>query len=173
MATRFRWLLCHKKMTVYPGQGMHVKRRAGLQKFILFLHTTTYVTSFAATRLCLVTRVTKHCLATSLHGRHQDFGCYLGNKLVASHARMRLKQVRVAQEKGQTQYLHCGYCSGKSTDAVAQDRFDGVEGVDAVCGWRTMRKHGVQSDRGARYSGAWTSYCTVAQRQASHRGAFW
>ena len=67
------------------------RREGGLQKIILFLCTTTHVTSFAATRLCLVTRVTKNHLATSLCGRHQNFGCYVGNKLVASHARMRLK----------------------------------------------------------------------------------
>ena len=83
----------------------------------------------------LVTRVTKNRLATSLYGRHEDFGCYVGNKLVASHAQMRLKQVHVAQERGQKQYLHCGHYSGKSTDAAAQDRSDGVGGVDAVRDW--------------------------------------
>ena len=58
--------------------------------------------------------------------------CYVDNKLVASHTRMMLKQVHVAKEWGQKQYLHCGHCSGKLTDAVAQDRFDGVRGVDVV-----------------------------------------
>ena len=63
-------------------------------------------------------------------------------------------------------------CSGKSTDAVAQDRFDGVGGVDAVRGWGTMRKYGVQGDCRARSSGARTSYRTAARRRCSPHGAF-
>ena len=67
----------------------------GLQKTLLFLRTPTHGTVFAATRMCLVTQVTKKRLATSLYCRHENFGCYVGNKLVANHAQMRLKQVIV------------------------------------------------------------------------------
>ena len=70
---------------------MCVSRGGGLQKTILFLRTTTHTISFAATRLCLVTGVTKNCLATVLCGHNEDFGCCVGNKLVASQARMGLK----------------------------------------------------------------------------------
>ena len=105
--------------------------------------------------------------------RHQDFGCYVGDKLVVSHAQMRLKQVRAVQELGQNQYFHCGHRSGKSTDAVAQDHVDGVGGVGAVRGWGTMRKYGVQGDRRARSNEAWTAYCTAAPSQCSPRGTFW
>ena len=69
------------------------RKRGGLQKSILFLRAPTHVTSCANTRMCLVTRVTKNCLATSLYGRHQNVGCYVGNKLAAIHARMQLPRI--------------------------------------------------------------------------------
>ena len=47
--------------------------RGDLQKTIIFLRTSTDVTSLVATKLCLITQITKNRLATSLYGCHQDF----------------------------------------------------------------------------------------------------
>ena len=82
-------------------------RTGGLQKIILFLCTPTHVTVFAATRMCLVTRVTKNVSPRVCMAATRILAVTVGNKLVASHAQMRLKQVHVLQEWDQKQYLHC------------------------------------------------------------------
>ena len=63
----------------------------GLQKIIPFLRNPAHVTVFAATRMCLVTRVTKNVSPRVCMAATRIFACYVGNKLTANHAQTRLK----------------------------------------------------------------------------------